>query len=73
MNDFRLDLDAWINEPPPDLSSESEEELEVTNPVADIFVKSTADTKNHPEPTEEQLQKVCKNIYLLCLFKRVSV
>ncbi|XP_054274648.1 AP-3 complex subunit delta-1-like [Macrosteles quadrilineatus] len=53
-----LDLDAWINEPPPPSSeSEEEEEAEATNPVADIFIK-TSETKSNPEPTEEQLKKM---------------
>uniref|UniRef100_A0A1B6EHK0 AP-3 complex subunit delta n=1 Tax=Cuerna arida TaxID=1464854 RepID=A0A1B6EHK0_9HEMI len=54
-----LDLDAWINEPPPPSSeSEEEEEAEVTNPIADIFIKTSSEPKSNPEPTEEQLQKM---------------
>lgn len=54
---FRLDLEAWINDPP---SSSSEEELDDTNnQLPDIFtVSNTNDKKAVPEPTPEELTKV---------------
>lgn len=65
---FSLDLDAWINEPPPPSSeSEEEEEAEATNPVADIFIK-TSEPKSNPEPTEEQLKKVGLKYALMIIF-----
>jgi AP-3 complex subunit delta-1 len=55
-----LDLDAWINEPPPETESSSSDEEDV---AAHAFVRSPSDitrssdkSKNHHEPTEEELR-----------------
>lgn len=52
-----MDLDAWINEPPANSESESDEEI-----IENLFVKSDKSDygrleRYQPEPTEEELRK----------------
>lgn len=59
MADFRLDLDAWINEPIEDDSDSDSEPQDTDN----LFVKQERldygkPDKYHLEPTEEDIQKV---------------
>lgn len=56
-NFFRLDLDAWINEPPEDSDSESDHEV-----LDNLFIKTDKldygnSVRYQPEPTEEEIRK----------------
>jgi len=53
----RLDLDAWINDPP---SSSSDDEDYNIPDHTDIFIKTASQQQaaKVPEPTEEELQQV---------------
>lgn len=59
---FRLDLDAWINEPPAEESSESEHEVEIAEPQRVFPISHTGDTDStapkRPEPTNDELERV---------------
>lgn len=56
----RLDLEAWINDPPSSSSDESEEERFEDEKVPNIFIKGdrVKETRKYEEPSEEVLERV---------------
>ncbi|CAL8088966.1 unnamed protein product [Orchesella dallaii] len=62
-----LDLDAWINDPPSDSEEETTETTDVfvkTHTAAD-FGSTLTEKKKVPEPTEEELGKVCLDTFYI--------
>lgn len=55
----RLDLNAWINDPPSTSSAESEDEHFEDDNIPNIFLKADQEKdKKYEEPSEEDLEKV---------------
>ena len=58
--DDRLDLDAWINDPPSSSEEESDEEQLEDEKVPNRFIRGdqVKETKKYEEPSEEVLDRV---------------